>query len=284
MADFESILRASAGPIFESGITQGDCIEVMEEVPADHKFDVIIADPPKFNAPKIEVILKDPPYGSGTGKRKRRGKDKEAVPLDKYIEWTEQWLMRCRFLLADDGIIYVYGQPQILARVAAQYPVDEQHWLTLPHTNRKGAGSTLIQPSHENILCLCKPAHKVPASVLEKLSREVELKEPDVVRGGAPDKWFMCRDCGNEIFRASKKSEHRDHDIMMPPAQKPVALTRRLIKSRIKGSEGRVLIPFAGCGLECFIAEEIGVEWMGIELNPEYMVFAQKWMNQVLNV
>ncbi|MEG9862080.1 MAG: hypothetical protein V6Z81_06210 [Parvularculales bacterium] len=50
----------------------------------------------------------------------------------------------------------------------------------------------------------------------------------------------------------------------------------RLIESRIRGSKGRVLISFAGCGSECIVAEELGVEWMGIEINPEYVNFAEK--------
>ena len=31
-----------------------------------------------------------------------------------------------------------------------------------------------------------------------------------------------------------------------------------------------MLIPFAGSGSECVVAQEMGVDYLGIEINPEY--------------
>ena len=55
-------------------------------------------------------------------------------------------------------------------------------------------------------------------------------------------------------------------------------LTRRLILSRINGTNGKVLVPFAGSGSECVVAKTLGIEYLGIEINPEFVDFATKWL------
>ena len=60
-------------------------------------------------------------------------------------------------------------------------------------------------------------------------------------------------------------------------------LARRLILSRVNGDGGRVLIPFAGSGSECVAAQELGLEYVGIELNPEYVDFASQWLRRARN-
>ena len=39
-------------------------------------------------------------------------------------------------------------------------------------------------------------------------------------------------------------------------------------------------MPFAGSGSECVVAAQLGVEWLGIEKNGEYVAFAKKWLRQ----
>ncbi len=58
-------------------------------------------------------------------------------------------------------------------------------------------------------------------------------------------------------------------------------LTKKLIQSRINGNKGRVLIPFAGSGSECMVAKSLNIEFLGIELNPEYVEYANKWLETI---
>ena len=55
-------------------------------------------------------------------------------------------------------------------------------------------------------------------------------------------------------------------------------LTEKLLKSRINCNDGKVLIPFAGSGSECVAAKNLGIEFLGIELNPEYVEYANQWL------
>jgi site-specific DNA-methyltransferase (adenine-specific) len=61
------------------------------------------------------------------------------------------------------------------------------------------------------------------------------------------------------------KKERVDH-----PTQKPLALCEKLLAS-CRQAEGYVLVPFAGSGSECVAAKKIGLPFVGIELNPEYI-------------
>ena len=299
----ENVAKALFGePVhcFSSRVIQGDVLSVLARHPADIKFDVIIA---------------DPPYNIG----KDFGNDSDKMPLDDYLVWTQKWLGKCLSMLKDDGLIYVYGVPEILARVAAMYPIDEQRWLAWHYTNKAVPSSTFWQKSHESILCMWKPGEARPPLEIDQirepytesfkscigrvragtesrfggkkgrktvyqdhggaLPRDV-IKVPALAGGaGASERWFMCRSCpGKKVYPPSEISKHRSCDIMKHPTQKPMELSRRLILSRIRGSTGRVLVPFAGSGSECLVAEEMGIEWLGVELNPEYVSFARKWL------
>lgn len=114
-----------------NAVIEGDVVAVLRSLPADAKFDVIIA---------------DPPYNIG----KDFGNNQDAMPLAAYVDWTREWIAECFERLASDGVLYVYGFPEILARVAAVYPIEEQRWLVWHYTNKTVPGLKFWQRSHES--------------------------------------------------------------------------------------------------------------------------------------
>ena len=287
---------------YKSGILTGDVLKVLRNHPLDVQFDVVIA---------------DPPYNIG----KDFGNNYDLMPLADYVNWTQKWLALCFELLNNDGIIYVYGFAEIMARISAQYPVDKQRWLVWHYTNKAVPSSHFWQRSHESILCLWKSNCERPRLEIDQirepytytylknsagktrkdtesrfgqkgimttynahpegaLPRDV-IKIPALAGGaGASERWFMCMDCNKQVFPPNELKYHRDHEILKHPTQKPMELTRRLIRSRIAGTNGRLLIPFAGSGSECVVAEEMGLEYRGIEINPLYVNFAKQWIRK----
>ncbi len=282
---------------------------------------IIVADATKV-LPKLvaegkqyDVIIADPPYNIG----KDFGNNTDIMPIEDYVEWAEGWLKDCLHLLTDDGLLYLYGFPEIIARISVCFPIHEQRWLVWHYTNKTVPSLKFWQRSHETILCLWKP--NMPRTNLEidqirepytknflknaagkirkdtpsrygsqgkttiynahkngALPRDV-IKIPALAGGaGRSERWFLCKTCGSQIYPPAELSEHREHNILKHPTQKPMELTRRLILSRINEKEGKVLIPFAGSGSECVVAETLGVEFLGIEINPEFSVFAEKWI------
>jgi site-specific DNA-methyltransferase (adenine-specific) len=62
-------------------------------------------------------------------------------------------------------------------------------------------------------------------------------------------------------------NERVDH-----PTQKPLQLCDKLLRScKQNPDDGYVLIPFAGSGSECVAAKNLGLPFIGIELNEEYV-------------
>ncbi|CAG8810431.1 31541_t:CDS:2, partial [Racocetra persica] len=88
---------------------------------------------------------------------------------------------------------------------------------------------------------------------------------------GMMERHFMCKDCNKNLYHSSEKKNHENHNLLIHPTQKPIQLAEKLIFSRINGNEGRILIPFAGSGSECVVAEMNNIEYLGVEINPEYI-------------
>ncbi len=293
--------NASGSARAENGIITGDAAAVLPQLRnAGESFDVIIA---------------DPPYNIG----KDFGNNQDAMPLSGYIEWTREWLADCFQLLARGGLIYLYGLPEIISHIAVQHPVEEQRWLVWHYTNKTVPSSRFWQRSHETILCLWDPDDRRPDLEIDQIrepytpnylkcagkerrgtpSRFGETGRPtiynahdngalprDVIKvpalaGGAgrSERWFLCRSCNKTVYPPAELCHHRGHDVLKHPTQKPMELTRRLIRSRVNGNGGRVLIPFAGSGSECVVAQELGADFLGVEINPEYAYFAREWIN-----
>ena len=288
----------------KSRIIHGDVLEVLRELSPDETFDVVIA---------------DPPYNIG----KDFGNNHDAMPLDRYVEWSQEWIAECLRRLKPSGLLYIYGFPEILARVSANYDIDGQRWLQWHYTNKTVPSSRFWQRSHESILCLWRRDEKRPALEIDQirepykpaylkiagktrketfcrynsggrstvynahkngaLPRDV-IKAPALAGGaGHAERWFVCRTCGGRLFRPEELAEHRQCDTLKHPTQKPMEVARRLILSRVNGDGGRVLVPFAGSGSECLAAQEMGLEYVGIELNPEYVDFANQWLARQRN-
>lgn len=261
---------------------------------------------------KFDVVIADPPYNIG----KDFGNDTDSRPLENYLEWTDRWLAVCMEHLSDNGVIYVYGFPEILAHVAVRYPLDKQRWLVWHYTNKTVPGSRFWQRSHESILCLWnggRPALQIDQireaytdhykKCIGKPRKETKcrynkggngsiynghdkgalprdvIKVPALAGGaGRSERWFMCRDCGNRVYPPQDLPAHDGHDVLKHPTQKPMELTRRLLLSCVNGTGGSVLIPFSGSGSECVVAKSLGIGFFGCEINREYVDFSRKWL------
>ena len=280
---------------FKSQIIVGDAINILERINKNNKFDIVIA---------------DPPYNIG----KDFGNNKDCLFIDEYINWSKKWLNLCFDVLADNGLIYVYGFPEILTRIAVQYPIKQQRILVWHYTNKTTPSSTFWQRSYESILCLWK--NKRPKLEIDQIREpytnsylkcigkkrkntkgrfgdkitnyninEKGALPRDVIRipalaGGAGrnERHFMCRTCNNNFYISKDLKNHKGHDILQHPTQKPIALTKKLILSRISKNNGQILIPFAGSGSECVVAKNLNINFLGIEINPEYVEYANKWL------
>ena len=260
----------------------------------------------------FDVVIADPPYNIG----KDFGNDSDKRALSDYLEWSDAWLGECLRLAKPGALIYVYGFAEVLAHISVRHPMAQQRWLVWHYTNKTVPTLKFWQRSHESILCLWhgkRPAIDVDAVREEytrgflkgsagkerkdtlcrygrkgrktvyaahpkgALPRDV-IKTPALAGGaGYVERWFYCKTC-QQLCSPKENDAHETHDTIKHPTQKPAALTKKLIAAT-PTPHPRVLIPFAGSGSECVVAQKMNADFYALEINPDYVLLANQWLD-----
>ncbi len=281
-------------------IILGDAVQELRKLP-DESCDVVIIDPP-YN------IGKD--FGNNIDKRE----------LGEYVKWCKSWINESIRTLKPNGTMFIYGFSEILAYLSVEIPINKR-WLIWHYTNKNVASLNFWQRSHEAIICAWKDkpvfnkdevrepytdgflngaAGKVRKGTLGRFSgngqetiykaheggalpRDV-IKIPALAGGaGMIERWFLCKTC-DSVYEPRQLQKHDGHEIMKHPTQKPVELSKKLIKSAIPKKGGVVLVPFVGTGSECAATKELGQSYIGFEINPDYVKIAEKTISSVKTV
>lgn len=276
-------------------IILGDAVKKLRELPSD----------------SCDVIIIDPPYNIG----KDFGNNIDKRELNEYVEWSKSWISEAIRIMKPAGIMFIYGFSEILAFLSVEIAINKR-WLIWHYTNKNMASCNFWQRSHEAIISAWKnkpifnrdevrepytegflngAAGKIRTGKsigrLSKkgidtiynahpngaLPRDV-IKVPALAGGaGMIERWFLCKTC-DDVFEPQKLKKHLKHEVIKHPTQKPRNLTQKLIKSAMPKKNGVVLVPFAGSGSECVVAKELGLSYLGYELNPDYVKIAEKWL------
>jgi len=269
-----------------------------------------LAELKKLPDESCDVVVVDPPYNIG----KDFGNNIDKRELSEYVAWCKEWINECIRVMKPSGTMFIYGFSEILAYLSVEIPINKR-WLIWHYTNKNVASLNFWQRSHEAIICAWKDkpifnrdeirepytegflngaAGKIRKGTLGRFSKEGKktiykaheagalprdvIKVPALAGGaGMAERWFLCKTC-NDVFEPLKLKEHLKHEIIKHPTQKPLELTRKLIKSAMPKKNGIVLVPFVGSGSECAIAKELGLSYLGYELNPDYIKIAEKWL------
>jgi len=294
----EEVKRDTKLPL--NKIILGDAVKKLRKLPSD----------------SCDVIIIDPPYNIG----KDFGNNGDKRELNEYVEWSEDWINEAIRIMKPTGTMFIYGFSEILAYLSIEIPINKR-WLIWHYTNKNVASLNFWQRSHEAIICAWKDkplfnrdevrepytegflngaAGKVRKGTLGRFSKEgIEtiykaheggalprdvIKVPALAGGaGMIERWFLCKTC-DDVFEPQKLKEHSRHEIIKHPTQKPLELTRKLIKSAMPKKNGIVLVPFVGSGSECIVAKELGLSYLGYELNPDYVKIAEKWLANTKHV
>jgi len=261
-----------------------------------------------------DVIIIDPPYNIG----KDFGNNIDKRELSEYIKWSKSWMDESVRVLKPTGTLFIYGFSEILAYLSVEIPINKR-WLIWHYTNKNVASLNFWQRSHEAIICAWKDkpnfnrdevrepytegflngaAGKVRKGTVGRYSKNGKetvynahengalprdvIKIPALAGGaGMNERWFICKTCKSQIFEPRKLKEHLDHEIFKHPTQKPLEICRKLIKSTMPKKDGVVLVPFVGSGAECAAAKELGQNYIGFEINPDYIKIAEKVISSV---
>jgi site-specific DNA-methyltransferase (adenine-specific) len=258
-------------------IIQGDCLDIIK----------------KLDDNSAQIIIADPPYNIG----KDFGNDSDKQPINEYLDWCEKWISECIRVLKPNGTMFIYGFSEILALILSRIPENiNRRWIIWHYTNKNVASLHFWQRSHESILLLWKKdkifhrddvreayteqflnnsAGKTRTSTLGRFSKGDKVTTYNAHPNGA-----LPRDVIKipALAGGAGIKERVNH-----PTQKPLALCEKLIMScKQSPDDGYVLIPFAGSGSECVAAKKIGLSFIGIEINPDYIDIINQRLSSIL--
>ena len=255
---------------FSNEVINTDCIQGMEKI-ADNTIDLIIC---------------DPPYNIG----KDFGNDTDKQEMNTYLEWCDKWIEQCIRILKPDGTLFIYGFSEILAFIRVRISINVR-WIIWHYTNKVTPSLNFWQRTHESILCCYKDKPHFNRDEVREPYTEGYLKNAagKVRKGtkgrfGSKETVYTAHKNGalpRDVIKISAlaggagKKERVDH-----PTQKPLELCEKLIKSSMKEpSNTFVVVPFAGSGSECVAAKNLGVNFVGFEINPEYVELCKSRLN-----
>jgi len=259
-----------------------------------------------------QIVIADPPYNIG----KDFGNNGDRREIEDYLKWCDEWIKECIRVMKPNGTMFIYGFSEILAHISVRVPLHKR-WLIWHYTNKNMPTMKFWQRSHESIICCWKEkpifneddirepytdgflkgsAGKTRPPTEGRLSgknpkettytaHEKGALPRDVIKistlaggSGMSERWFLCKTCKG-IFEPQEIKNHKEHETEKHPTQKPIALCDKLIISA-KQKDGFILVPFVGSGSECVSAKNMGLDFIGFDLNPDYIDLANKRLLQ----
>ena len=247
-------------------IIQGDCVEVMNSLPAA-SIDLIFADPPynlqlqnelhRPNMTKVDAV--------------DDGWDKFAS-FEAYDDFTRLWLSACKRVLKKTGTIWVIGSYHNIFRVGAilqdlgYWILNDVVWIkTNPMPNFRGVRFT---NAHETLIWASTgpgARYTFNHQAMKGLNEDRQMRS---------DWWVVSLATGAERLR--DENGDKAHS-----TQKPEALLYRVILASSNPGDV-VLDPFMGSGTTGVVAKRLHRRWIGIEKEESYIRLANKRIEAVL--
>ncbi len=227
-----------------------------------------------------DIVICDPPYNIG----KNFGNNSDKQKMDDYLIWCDGWISEAIRILKPHGTLYIYGFSEILAFIRVRININVR-WIVWHYTNKVTPSLNFWQRTHESILACYKEKpnfnrddvrEPYTDAYLKNAAGKVRKATKGRFSNGEKETTYKAHANGalpRDVIKVSAlaggagKKERVNH-----PTQKPLELCEKLIKAGMnKGGETTLVVPFVGSGSECVIAKQYGVNFIGFEINPDYV-------------
>ena len=193
----------------------------------------------------VDLVLTDPPYGIGI--KSQGGKGSKLNPWADICNaslWYTAWMRECQRVLKDDGALWSFINWRYLptlTKAGLDMGWSAESLLVWDKGWPAAGGMRGLRNSYEMVALYAMPNFQIP----DRSQRDVQLF-----------KWSATKPTGH-------------------PAEKPLDLIRWLIQTSNKSGECVVLDPFMGSGTTGAAAVLEGNDYIGFELDPNWVEKAQ---------
>ncbi len=228
----------------------------------------------------VDLVIADPPYNL----RKDYGGEVFSKKKDSdYEEFTRKWLSEVKRLLKKTGSIYVccdWQSSVVIGRILPEF-FTVRNRITWQREKGRGAKRNWKNSMEDIWFCTVSDEYTFNLNAV-KIKRRVIAPYRE---NGNPKDW---EETENGNFRMTCPSNFWD-DITVPfwsmkentahPTQKPEKLMAKLI---LASSEKKQLVfdPFGGSGTAAVTAKKLGRNYLSIEKNPRYCIWAQQRLTE----
>ena len=259
--------------ILKNMIFQGDSQKILETLTPD-SFQAIVADPPYF-----QVLLEE-------------NWDNQWQSEEDYLAWSEDWLKKAGGLLKSEGLFFIFGQLgkrehlwlhfcSMATRILQFH--DMLIWDRAVGYNERYDSFT---PCYEMILVLRKTENAKPffnkdavrlpydAETVEQYLKDKRYKNLEARRAHLEKGKYATNILRVPSLKGSSK-EKVGH-----PSQKPLKLIEMLILSATREGD-KVLDPFLGSGTTAVVCQNLGRDFVGIEIDESYVQIAENRLKEI---
>ena len=246
-----------------NNIINGDCIEVLAEIP-ENSVDLIFADPP-YNL-QLQNELYRP------NQTKVDGVDDtwdQFSSFDEYDAFTYGWLKGCRRALKENGALWVIGSYHNIFRVGkimqdlGFWTLNDIVWIkTNPMPNFRG---TRFNNAQETLIWAAKSKkarYTFHYKSMKAFGDDKQMRSD----------WHIPICNGKERIKINGEKAHS--------TQKPEALLYRIIVATSHPGD-IILDPFMGSGTTGAVAKKLRRNFIGIEKESAYIKIANERINAV---
>lgn len=232
-------------------ISCGDTIELMNSL-EEKTFKVVVTSPPYNLKNSTGNGMKDGRGGKWSNAALIEGYDnhEDAMPHEEYVAWQRECLTAMMRVLREDGAIFYNhkwrvqnGLLQDRSDIVSGFPV--RQIIIWQRNGGINFNKGYFLPTYEVIYLIAKPDFKLAPKA-----------------NAMGDIWSIPQDRNNPH-----------------PAPFPLELAQRCIES--VGS-GPVLDPFLGSGTTAIAAEQLNLNWVGIDKSQTYCDFAKQRLEKVV--
>ncbi len=250
---------AQSAAKYADTIHVGDCVEMMNAMPAD----------------SVDMVFADPPYNLQLAGDLHRPDNSRVDGVDEdwdrfadfrvYDDFTQAWLAAARRILKPNGTLWVIGSYHNIFRVGSQLQ-DLGYWIlndivwrkSNPMPNFRGRRFT---NAHETLIWAAKDKdakYRFNYEAMKSLNDDLQMRSD----------WTIPLCTGGE--RLKNKDGKKAH-----PTQKPEALLYRTILAATEPGDV-VLDPFFGTGTTGAVARMLDRRYIGLERDEEYAELARE--------